>query len=114
MKTMKRNRLRQLVQWGYITQPQANQMWRDYLRLFKRVNQKGQKMHYAQIKINVYVDESKLSPEQQDIANKCDTDLRLDYPADKGCDTIRNNPGNLLTHFAYLGSGIAAIKIDID
>lgn len=32
MKTMKRNRLRQLVQWGYITQPQANQMWRDYLR----------------------------------------------------------------------------------
>jgi len=29
---MKRNRLRQLVQWGYITQPQANQLWREYLR----------------------------------------------------------------------------------
>ena len=41
MKTMKRNRLRQLVQWGYITQPEANQLWREYLRLFKRVsNQK--------------------------------------------------------------------------
>lgn len=37
-------------------------------------------MHYAQIKINIYVDESKLSSEQQDIANKCDTDLGLDYP----------------------------------
>jgi len=37
MKTMKRNRLRQLVSWGYITQPEANQLWRDYLRLFKRV-----------------------------------------------------------------------------
>ena len=32
MKTMKRNRLRQLVSWGYITQPEANQLWRDYLR----------------------------------------------------------------------------------
>ena len=32
MKTMKRNRLRQLVQWEYITQPEANQLWRDYLR----------------------------------------------------------------------------------
>ncbi len=39
MKTMKRNRLRQLVLWEYITQQQANQLWRDYLRLFKRVNQ---------------------------------------------------------------------------
>ena len=42
---MKRNRLRQLVSWGYITQPEANQLWREYLRLFKRVsNQGGQKM----------------------------------------------------------------------
>jgi len=42
MKTYKRNRLRQLVQWGYITQSQANQLWREYLRLFKRVtNQEG-------------------------------------------------------------------------
>ena len=38
MKDMKRNRLRQLVSWGYITQPQANQMWRDYLQLFKQAN----------------------------------------------------------------------------
>ncbi len=37
MKDMKRNRLRQLVQWGYMTQAQANQQWRQYLRLFKRV-----------------------------------------------------------------------------
>ena len=71
-------------------------------------------MLYAEIKIKVYVDESKLSPEQQELANKCDTDVWLDYPADKGCDSIKNNPGNLLTHFTYLGSGIAAIKIDID
>lgn len=34
----KRARLRQLLSWGYITQQQANQMYRDYLRLFKRVN----------------------------------------------------------------------------
>lgn len=40
MKTMKRNRLHQLVSWGYITQSQANQLWRDYLQLFKRVNAK--------------------------------------------------------------------------
>ena len=39
MKTMKRNRLRQLVSWGYITQSEANQLWREYLRFFKRVNQ---------------------------------------------------------------------------
>ena len=32
MKTQKKNRLRQLVLWEYITQQQANQMWRDYLR----------------------------------------------------------------------------------
>jgi len=38
MKTYKKNRLRKLIAWGYITQSQANQMWRDYLRLFKRVN----------------------------------------------------------------------------
>ena len=35
MKSMKRNRLRQLVSWEYITQSQANQLWRDYLRIFK-------------------------------------------------------------------------------
>ncbi len=40
MKAMKKNRLRQLVQWGYITQPQANEQYRQYLRLFKRVNGK--------------------------------------------------------------------------
>ncbi|MCK5615788.1 hypothetical protein KAR91_78720 [Candidatus Pacearchaeota archaeon] len=32
MKNLKKNRLRQLVSWGYITQPQANQLWREYLR----------------------------------------------------------------------------------
>ena len=37
MKAMKRNRLRQLVQWGYITQSEANQLWRDYLKLYRRV-----------------------------------------------------------------------------
>lgn len=36
----KRNRLRQLILWGYITQQQANQLWRDYLRLFKRITGK--------------------------------------------------------------------------
>jgi len=71
-------------------------------------------MHYAQIKVNIYVDESKLSPKQQDIANKCDTDLGLDYPADEGCDNIKDSFDNPLTYFAYLGSGIAAIKIEID
>jgi len=37
MKQYKKDRLRQLVLWGYITQTQANQMYRDYLRLFKKV-----------------------------------------------------------------------------
>jgi len=32
MKQYKKNRLRQLVAWGHITQQQANQMYRDYLR----------------------------------------------------------------------------------
>lgn len=36
----KKNRLRQLVQWEYITQPEANQLWHEYLRLFKQVNGK--------------------------------------------------------------------------
>jgi len=40
MKTYKKNRLRKLVSWGYITQQQANQMWRDYLRLFKQYSGK--------------------------------------------------------------------------
>lgn len=30
--TMKKNRLRQLVSWGYITQQQANEQYRQYLR----------------------------------------------------------------------------------
>jgi len=37
MKTMKRNRLRMLVAQGSISQQQANQLWRDYLRLYKKV-----------------------------------------------------------------------------
>ena len=37
MKSMKRDRLRKLVAQGSITQQQANELWRDYLRLFKRV-----------------------------------------------------------------------------
>ena len=34
-KIYKRERLRMLVGQGSITQKQANQMWRDYLRMFK-------------------------------------------------------------------------------
>lgn len=37
-KQEKRARYKMLVAQGSITQQQANQMWRDYLRLFKRVN----------------------------------------------------------------------------
>jgi len=33
---MKKSRIRKLVIWGYVTQAQANKMYRDYLRLFKR------------------------------------------------------------------------------
>lgn len=40
MKAMKRNRLRQLVLWGYISQSEANQLWREYLQLFRRVTGK--------------------------------------------------------------------------
>ncbi len=35
LKTMKRDRLRQLVAWQYITQAQANQMYYKYLKMFK-------------------------------------------------------------------------------
>jgi len=34
MKTLKKNRLRDLVSWRYITQAQANQMYREYLKMF--------------------------------------------------------------------------------
>ena len=37
MTRMKKDRLRKLVQWGYVSQVEANRMYRDYLRLFKRV-----------------------------------------------------------------------------
>lgn len=36
-KIYKRERIRDLVLWGYITQPQANRLWRDYLKLYRRV-----------------------------------------------------------------------------
>ena len=36
-KIYKRERIRQLVLWGSITQPDANRLWRDYLRLYRRV-----------------------------------------------------------------------------
>lgn len=39
LRIYKRERIRQLVQWGYITQPEANQLWHEYLQLCKRVNQ---------------------------------------------------------------------------
>lgn len=32
MQNMKKNRLRQLVSWGYITQQRANEQYRQYLR----------------------------------------------------------------------------------
>jgi len=35
-KEKKKNRLRQLVKWGYATQAQANKIWLDYLRMLKR------------------------------------------------------------------------------
>lgn len=31
---MKRDRLRQLVEWGYITWVQAREQYREYLRMF--------------------------------------------------------------------------------
>ena len=37
MLNMKKNRLRKLVQWGYVTQTEANEMYRKYIRLFKKV-----------------------------------------------------------------------------
>jgi len=43
MKTMKRNRLRMLVTQHSITQQQANQLWREYLRLFKQVQNNQRK-----------------------------------------------------------------------
>jgi len=37
MRKLKKDRLRKLVIWGYFTQTEANQMYRDYLRLFKKI-----------------------------------------------------------------------------
>ena len=31
----KKARLKQLLSWGYVTQQQANKMYREYLRFFK-------------------------------------------------------------------------------
>ena len=41
MKQYKKDRLRKLVSWGYIHKAQAIYMWRDYLRLFRRVTESG-------------------------------------------------------------------------
>lgn len=38
LRAMKKDRLRDLVAWGYITQAQANEQYRQYLRLFRQVN----------------------------------------------------------------------------
>jgi len=34
---MKKDRIRKLVAWGYFTQKQANESYRTYLKLFKKV-----------------------------------------------------------------------------
>jgi len=38
---MKKERLKRLVEWGYVSQTQANKMWLDYLRLLKRTTHKA-------------------------------------------------------------------------
>ena len=39
MLKLKKDRLRNLVQWGYVTQAEANKMYKHYLRLFKKYPQ---------------------------------------------------------------------------
>jgi len=47
MDVYKRERLKELVLWGHITQAQANKEWRKYLKLFNRTTkqqkQRGEK-----------------------------------------------------------------------
>jgi len=72
-------------------------------------------MKYAEIKIQIYYDESKSTKEQQEQAEKADCDVKQEHPMENGIDDLRDTIEQVgLTSFRYLGEGIKAVKIEVE
>ncbi|MCK5612570.1 hypothetical protein KAR91_62440 [Candidatus Pacearchaeota archaeon] len=71
-------------------------------------------MIMARIVIVVEVDESKLTAEQQLIAEKSNEDLSVEHPVSKGCDDIRDRASNMKDYFNYLFKGIDAVTVMVE
>jgi len=71
-------------------------------------------MIFADIKIVIKVDQSKLTKAQQVQANESDTDLTVDHPADIGVElTVDMLEKFVKQRFAYLLDGKEAVSIKI-
>lgn len=70
-------------------------------------------MKYAEITITVELDDSLLTDEQKEQANKADTDLSKDHPVDKGVEALTDAIAAMspLSYFHYLKGGLDAVKI---
>jgi len=72
-------------------------------------------MRYAEIKINIFVDENKLTFEQRRQATAADEDIYQDYPLASGVDDLRDTIEQVgLQSFRYLKEGIKAVEIIVD
>jgi len=76
------------------------------------------KMIFAEIKIKVRVDESKLTSEQQIQVKKADGDVELDHPLEAGVENLQFAISKFrgitgLAFFGYLGEGNKAVSIDV-
>ncbi len=72
-------------------------------------------MLYAEIKVKIYVDEDKLTPDQQIQASKSDADITIDHPLDEGVTNLRGIIEDVcLPQFIHLGKGVEAVKIEIE
>lgn len=73
-------------------------------------------MLYAEIVVRVYLDEKLLTESQQEVAQKADTDIKIDHPIDKGCEDLRETIEAVgMQRFQYLGiEGIKAVRLVVD
>ena len=72
-------------------------------------------------RVVIKVDDSKLTPEQQKIAEKWDGGDELEHPATAGYDSLRDTienfiktAGNKYQFFSYLRDGIDAVEIEVE
>jgi len=72
-------------------------------------------MIFQKVIIEIYVGESKLTPEQRQIADKSNTDCFVDHPLIKGCEDINDmlEGGVFQSMFNYLGEGSKAVEMRI-